>query len=55
MALPTEPATLSEDQRHALQAVPSGAAALCGIAVALLLLTWLLIYFLIYLPRGMVG
>jgi hypothetical protein len=29
--------------------------ALSGIAVLLLLLAWLLIYFLVYLPRGMVS
>lgn len=38
-----------------LAPVPSGAATLAGVAVGLLLLGWLLIYFLIYLPRGMVG
>ena len=35
--------------------MPAGALALSGVAVALLLIAWLLIYFLIYLPRGMVG
>jgi hypothetical protein len=38
-----------------LDPVPSGAAALAGIAVFLLLLGWFFVYFLIYLPRGMVG
>lgn len=38
-----------------LQAVPSGAFALAGTAVALLLLGWLLVYFLIFLQRGPVG
>jgi hypothetical protein len=46
---------LSSEQYQQLQGVPSGAAALSGIAVLLLLIAWLLIYFLIYLPRGMVG
>jgi hypothetical protein len=35
--------------------VPRGAVALAGIAVALLLLAWLLIYLFVFLPRGMVG
>ena len=38
-----------------LQAVPQGAFALAGAAVGLLLLGWLLVYFLIFLPRGPVG
>ena len=51
----TQPPTLDEAQLRALQAVPSGALALSGLAVGLLLIAWLLIYLLIYLPRGMVG
>ena len=39
----------------ALREVPRGAIALGGVAVVLLLITWLLIYLLVYLPRGMVG
>ena len=35
--------------------VPSGAAALAGAAVLLLLIGWLFVYLAIYLPRGMVG
>ena len=35
--------------------MPSGAIALSAIAVGLLLIAWLLIYLLIYLPRGMIG
>jgi hypothetical protein len=38
-----------------LREVPSGAIALGGTAVLLLLIAWLLIYLLIYLPRGMIG
>ena len=48
----TQPPTLNEEQ---LRPVPSGALALIGVAVGLLLIAWLLIYLLIYLPRGMVG
>ena len=49
------PADLDEQQRLALREVPSGAIVLGGTAVLLLLLAWLLIYLLVYLPRGMVG
>ena len=44
---------IAEDPR--LRAVPSGAMALAGLTVGLLLLAWLLIYALVFLPRGMVG
>lgn len=46
---------LNEGELKALEAVPQGAAILAGIAVGLLLIAWLLIYFLIYLPRGSIG
>jgi hypothetical protein len=49
-----EPELDAEDFK-ALAPVPSGAAMLAGVAVALLLLAWLLIYLLVYLPRGMIG
>jgi hypothetical protein len=49
------PAGLDEQQLLALREVPSGAIALGGTAVLLLLIAWLLIYLLIYLPRGMIG
>jgi hypothetical protein len=39
----------------AMKGGPSGAAAVSLIAVGLLLLGWLAIYFLIFLPRGTVG
>ena len=38
-----------------LRTVPLGAAVLAGGAVALLVLGYLLIYLLIFLPRGVVG
>jgi hypothetical protein len=44
---------VTDDPR--LAAVPSGALALAGITVGLLLLAWLLIYAFVFLPRGMVG
>ncbi|MGE0259797.1 MAG: hypothetical protein AB7H71_15375 [Alphaproteobacteria bacterium] len=50
-----DPPTLNEAQFEALRRVPAGAAALSAVAVVLLLVAWLLIYFLIYLPRGMIG
>jgi hypothetical protein len=49
------PADLDEKQLQGLREVPSGAIALGGTAVLLLLIAWVLIYLLIYLPRGMVG
>ena len=45
----------SAEQLSRLARVPTGAAALSGIAVGLLLLAWILLYLLIYLPRGMIG
>jgi hypothetical protein len=48
-------ADLDEQQLLALREVPSGAIALGGVAVVLLLVAWLLIYLLVYLPRGLVG
>jgi hypothetical protein len=45
-----------EDQLdRVLQEVPKGALALAGIAVGLLMLTWLMIYLFVFLPRGAVG
>lgn len=35
--------------------VPRGAVALSGLTVGLLLVAWLLIYALVFLPRGMVS
>jgi hypothetical protein len=51
----TRPAELDQQQLLALREVPSGAIALGGTAVLLLLIAWVLIYLLVYLPRGMVG
>ena len=39
----------------ALVEVPRGALALSGLTVGLLLLAWLLMYALVFLPRGMVS
>lgn len=38
-----------------LEDAPAGAFTLAGIAVALLVLAWLLMYFEIFVPRGQVG
>ena len=51
----TRSADLDQQQLLALREVPSGAIALGGMAVLLLLIAWLLIYLLVYLPRGMIG
>lgn len=40
---------------EALEQTPRGAFALAGAAVGFLVLAWLAIYFLIFLPRGQVG
>ena len=48
----------AEDERllaEALRKAPRGAMALAGAAVGLLLAAWLIIYFFVFLPRGMVG
>ena len=50
---PLDDDAFAADER--LRAVPSGAMALAGLTVGLLLLAWLLIYALVFLPRGMVG
>jgi len=39
----------------AMERTPSGAVAVSGIAVTLLLLCWLAIYIFVFLPRGTVG
>ena len=39
----------------AMDEAPKGALVVSGIAVALLMLGWLGIYFLVFLPRGTVG
>ena len=51
----TRSADLDQQQLLALREVPRGAIALGGVAVVLLLVAWLLIYLLVYLPRGLVG
>jgi hypothetical protein len=51
-----EPDSIDEAALTAvLRTVPLGAAVLAGGAVALLVLSYLLIYLLIFLPRGVVG
>jgi hypothetical protein len=48
---PTEPSS-QEFERVAAQG-PTGALALCAIAVAIVFGLWLAFYFLAFLPRGM--
>jgi hypothetical protein len=50
---PLDDDAYAADER--LRAVPSGAVALAGLTVGLLLLAWLLVYALVFIPRGMVG
>jgi hypothetical protein len=55
LAMPSEAQQAFELMAPELAPVPSGAFALAGVAVGLLLLAWLLIYFGVFLPRGPVG
>ena len=50
-----EHATDEKALEAALAETPRGAAAVAGIAVALLLLCWFAIYLFVFLPRGSVG
>ena len=50
-----EHAADEEALEAALAETPRGAAAVAGIAVALLLLCWFAIYLFVFLPRGSVG
>jgi cytochrome c oxidase subunit IIa family protein len=45
----------SERLEAALQEAPKGALVVSAIAVGLLLVGWLGLYFLVFLPRGSVG
>jgi len=51
---PGEPSDGASLER-ALQKVPSGAVALAGITVGLLLVFWFVVYLYVYIPRGLVG
>lgn len=48
-------ADLSPELRQALTIVPRGAFAVCGIAVALLFIAWLIMFFGVFLQRGPVS
>ena len=50
-----EHAADEEALEAALAETPRGAAAVAGIAVALLLICWFAIYLFVFLPRGSVG
>ncbi len=56
---PDEDDNASPDERErlerALSVAPRGAFALAGTTVLLLLVLWFLFYFLIFIPRGVVG
>ena len=43
------------DLGRVLKQVPRGALALCSLAVAVLMICWLAIYFGVFLPRGPVS
>ena len=47
--------TPDEDLERVMRDVPRGALALAALSVGLLLVGWFLVYFLVFLPRGMVS
>ena len=47
--------TSDEELERVMREVPRGALALAALAVGVLLVGWFLIYFLVFLPRGMVS
>ncbi|MBV8398217.1 MAG: cytochrome c oxidase subunit 2A [Acetobacteraceae bacterium] len=51
------PGEASEAERleQAMQETPSGAIALAGITVFLLVFFWFVVYLFVFLPRGLVG
>jgi len=51
--MPTGPS--DEDLERVMREVPRGAFALAALTTGLLLAGWLLVYFLVFLPRGMVS
>jgi hypothetical protein len=44
-----------EELERVMQDVPRGALALAALTVGMLLVGWLLVYALVFLPRGMVS
>jgi hypothetical protein len=49
------PNPASQSLDAVLREVPKGALALAGLALAILLIAWLLMYLLVFIPRGTVG
>ena len=45
----------AERLKQALKVAPRGAFALAGASLLLLIVAWFLIYFLVFVPRGVVG
>jgi hypothetical protein len=48
-------ATVNAELEEVLKTVPKGAFALAGVALGLLMLAWLVLYFFVFLPRGAVS
>jgi hypothetical protein len=46
---------LTPEGEARLAALPTGALSIAGLALALLLVAWFLIYVFLYLPRGSIG
>jgi hypothetical protein len=51
----SQPNTSRQALDAVLREVPKGALALASIAVVILVAAWLLMYLLVFVPRGMVG
>ena len=47
--------TPEEELERAMREVPRGALALAALSTGVLLVGWFLIYFFVFLPRGMVS
>jgi hypothetical protein len=51
--LEIKPPNTEEDLQALARRTPTGAVALCGLAVAIVVGIWIAFYFLAFLPRGM--
>jgi hypothetical protein len=51
--LESKPPNRDEDLETFARRTPTGAVALCGVAVAIVVGIWIAFYFLAFLPRGM--
>jgi hypothetical protein len=52
--LESKPPNLDQNLETLARRTPTGAVAVCGLAVAIVIGIWIAFYFLAFLPRGMV-